>query len=420
MTDTNYNELLRHQLDEAGVEISDLPAPVAMLLSSVAKSYARMQTEQAENQKTIKLRTDQLIASVSQAYSFLDSLHMGLVMCDINPEVVLTNSAMRGMLNGQSGKKSAWTLAEMELALGPKQPLREQVQKCLEQGTTMELREVPCGELVLRMLIAPMANQVNGAQQQFGAIILAEDITEQVVMMRSKDEFFFIASHELRTPLTAIRGNSSLIITKRDKLKATEVAEMMQDIHDSSVRLIEIVNDFLDVSALEQGKIEMRPANFKLGQVVDEVLRDLGSVAGAKGDRLVADPSLASLPAVTADEQRIKQVIYNLVGNAIKFTDRGQVIVSGKAEGQMVRCFVKDTGLGMSDDSHRLLFRKFQQAGTSLLTRDATKGTGLGLYISKLIVELSGGSIKLEESKPGEGSTFSFLLPATVLGLNNN
>jgi signal transduction histidine kinase len=197
----------------------------------------------------------------------------------------------------------------------------------------------------------------------------------------------------------------------QEQLKDPMLWEMMHSIHDSAVRLIEIVNDFLDVSALEQGKIELRPEDFRLGPVVDEVLRDLASVAGAKSNTLVADESLEALPAITADRQRIKQVIYNLVGNAIKFTDRGEIVVGGSREGEMVRCYVKDSGQGMSEESHRLLFRKFQQAGTNLLNRDSTKGTGLGLYISKLIVELSGGSIGLEESRPGDGSTFSLSLP---------
>jgi len=406
-------DLLRSQLEQAGVDVSEVSAPVAKLLSEVAKTYARIQAEQAADQKTIKLRSDQLISSVGQAYSFLDQLHLGLVMCDVFPEVVLTNLAAQSMLNGKTSHKSSWTLAEVGKIVHQGWTLEEQVKKCLKEMRPMEFKEVPCGEMVLRVFVAPMANKVNNEQQPIGVIILMEDITEQAVMARSKDEFFFIASHELRTPLTAIRGNSSLILEKRAKITDEMMNEMLNDIHNSAVRLINIVNDFLDVSALETGKIEMRPEDFSLGEVVAEVLRDLAGVAADKGNKLVADPSLAELPAVTADRQRTKQVIYNLVGNALKFTQQGRVTVSGKANVKLVQCLVRDTGQGMSKASHRLLFRKFQQAGnTNLLSRDATKGTGLGLYISKLIVELWGGTIRLEESEPGKGSTFAFTLPA--------
>jgi signal transduction histidine kinase len=405
-------DLLRSQLEDAGVNVAEVSEPVAKLLSEVAKTYASMQAEQAQSQKTIKLRSDQLISSVGQAYSFLDQLHLGLVMCDVFPQVVLTNYAAQSMLNGKSGKKKSWTLEEMSGIIHQDWNLADKVKTCLREMLPMEFKEVPCGELVLRLFIAPMSNKINEVQQPIGVIILMENITEQAVMARSKDEFFFIASHELRTPLTAIRGNSSLILEKRDKISADMMNGMLHDIHNSAVRLIDIVNDFLDVSALETGKIEMRTEDFELGDVVEEVLRDLGSVAADKGNKLSADSSLAALPLVIADRQRTKQVIYNLVGNALKFTEHGQVVVSGKSAGSLVQCFVQDTGQGMSKESHRLLFRKFQQAGdTNLLSRDSTRGTGLGLYISKLIVEQSGGTIRLESSEPGKGSVFCFTLP---------
>jgi signal transduction histidine kinase len=185
----------------------------------------------------------------------------------------------------------------------------------------------------------------------------------------------------------------------------------VDDIHSSAVRLIEIVNDFLDVSALEQGKIQMRPERFALADVAGEVLRELGSVTHAKGVKLVLDPSMESAPQILADRQRMKQVIYNLVGNANKFTANGSITLSARVSDTTVECLVTDTGTGMSEENQRLLFRKFQQAGDSLLTRDATKGTGLGLYISKLIVEKTGGRIGLVRSEPGKGSTFVFSVP---------
>lgn len=337
---------------------------------------------------------------------------MGFVLCDISPEAVLANAAVMRMLNGTPGKKLSWTLAEIDEALNPAVGLLNHVRTCLQEDRAVELNQVHCGELVLRLLITPMSNPSKGKKQRVGAVVLVEDTTEQTVAERSKDEFF-IASHELRTPLTAIRGNTSLITRcYKDKINDRLVTDMIVDIHDSSVRLIQIVNDFLDVSALEQGKIQMRPEDFQLEPVANEVLRDLATVANAKGDKLTVDTSLAAVPVARADRQHIKQVIYNLVGNAIKFTVKGTVTVGGSYDGRLVHCWVKDTGLGMSEDSHKLLFRKFQQVGTNLLNRDNTKGTGLGLYISKLIVELSGGSVTLEQSQPQTGSTFSFSLPA--------
>lgn len=355
---------------------------------------------------TVKLRTDQLIASTSRSFSFFDSLSMGFIMCDVNPEVVLTNRTVRRLLSATA----ELNLDVIDNLFQPSLQLKNIVKDSLGTGHTQEFDAVNVGKNVLRVYIAPMVSESDN--QKLGVIILIEDITEQKNLERSKEEFLSIASHELRTPLTAIRGNSALIKKYyAERLPDKDVAEMIDDIHESAIRLIGIVNDFLDVSSLEQGKMSMKPAPFALGQVVTDVFRDLQTLADAKNIKLVADPSLATTPAIMADQQRIKQVVYNLVGNAVKFTDSGSITIATRADDNFVYTGVTDTGRGMSIENQHLLFRKFQQAGSSLLTRDTTKSTGLGLYISKLIVEQSGGRISLERSEPDKGSTFVFSLP---------
>jgi two-component system sensor histidine kinase BarA len=189
------------------------------------------------------------------------------------------------------------------------------------------------------------------------------------------------------------------------------MTEMVDDIYSSSVRLIKIVNDFLDVSALEQGKILITPELFSLADVAKDVAHEMQSLCAAKGVELRIDPVMVEAPSVVADKQRTKQVIYNLVGNALKFTEKGSITIRALYDNNFVYTAVTDTGRGMSPENQRLLFRKFQQAASSLLTRDTTQGTGLGLYISKLIVEHSGGQIWLDYSEVGKGSTFAFSLP---------
>lgn len=376
-----------------------------------------MQEDQAakiqELEAKVKLRTDQLIASTSRAYSFLDSLNRGFIMCDVNGEVVLTNQPVQRILALKKPGNTEWNLATIDSLFQPNLQMKDAILDCLKSGKPNEIKDANFADRVLHIFIAPMINEVSpGDKQHIGVVILVEDITEQKVLERSKDEFLSIASHELRTPLTAIRGNTSLIQKYYgDKLPDKDTVEMINDIHESSVRLIEIVNDFLDVSALEQGKIIMKPEVFSLGETVTEVTRELQNLCNDKGIKLISDPSVATSPAVKADKQRVKQVIYNLIGNATKFTEHGSITISTRQDDKFVYVLVTDTGRGMSAESQRLLFRKFQQAGSSLLTRDSTKGTGLGLYISKLIVEQSGGKIGLQSSQPGVGSTFAFSLP---------
>ena len=257
-----------------------------------------------------------------------------------------------------------------------------------------------------------------------GTVVLVEDITEQKVMERSKDEFFSIASHELRTPLTSIKGNASMILDfYKDAIKDPQLKEMIVDVHESSVRLIEIVNDFLDTSRLEQGKMKFEYEEVSLEEVLESVAYEMKTVLDEKKIYLKLDKlTLDHLPKVWVDKNRLKQVVYNLVGNAAKFTEEGGVSISTELVGQPggqataqqpehVKVTIADTGRGMPIEAQKLLFHKFQQAGGSLITRDTTRGTGLGLYISKMIIESMGGTIALDSSEEGTGSSFSFSVP---------
>lgn len=385
-------------------------------MSMPSPNTDELQTRIHELETLIAHRTDQLLASTARSYSFLDSINKGFIMCDISGEVVLANNALLSILAEKSSKigaGTALTIEAIDRLMQPDIQLQTLVKQCIDAKQTIERDDINFGTKILRAYITPLTSGDNREQSEIlGVIILIEDLTEQKMLDRSKDEFLSIASHELRTPLTAIRGNTSLILKYYSKsLSDPEVSDMLNDIHESSIQLIGIVNDFLDVAALEQGKIEIKPENFALQEVSEDVARELSNLCDEKGIQLSLDESLATVPMVTADKQRIQQVIINLVGNAIKFTDEGRVTLSATNANGLVQMTVTDTGKGISPEIQKLLFRKFQQAGSSLLTRETSKGTGLGLYISKLIIELSGGSIWLEKSEIGTGSTFAFTLP---------
>jgi two-component system sensor histidine kinase EvgS len=243
--------------------------------------------------------------------------------------------------------------------------------------------------------------------------MLLEDITEAKLLERSRDEFFSIASHELRTPLTAIRGNASIINDYYlDAMDNKELRSLIGDIHESSVRLIAIVNDFLEASRLEQGKMVFQLAPFSIDDVIREVVHDMKHLLAEKQINLVFASDETTEPlTVWADAERTKQIIYNLVGNAEKFTHHGSITIHIEPTPHTVKILVSDTGSGISPENQHLLFHKFQQASNSLWTRDSSKGTGLGLYISKLLAESMDGHMQLECSELGQGSTFSFTLP---------
>ncbi|OGV91427.1 hypothetical protein A3A66_00025 [Microgenomates group bacterium RIFCSPLOWO2_01_FULL_46_13] len=355
-------------------------------------------------------RTIELYQEKAKLTSSINSLTLGFLIIDATGTVVLTNPALTKILNLDVKNL---TLEAVQTKLGAALDLIGQCDKCIKEAKAQEIKEVIWGNKFLKIFLAPVVT-TKIHQQVIGAVVTIEDITEAKVLDRSKEEFFSIASHELRTPLTAIRGNTALIQEHYlDKFKAdSDFAEMISDMHDSAVRLIEIVNDFLKLSRLEQGRIVFKKENLDLTTVVKEMIDEVKNLAKQKNLTVKFKKPDKPVPLTLTDKERVEEVLSNLIGNAIKYTDTGTITLEIKNEDKFNCVYITDTGRGISSENQSLLFRKFQQAGDSLYTRDTTKGTGLGLYISKLIISGMDGDIWLVDSRVGKGSTFAFKLPA--------
>jgi protein-histidine pros-kinase len=232
---------------------------------------------------------------------------------------------------------------------------------------------------------------------------------------RLKSEFLANMSHELRTPLNAIIGFAELMYKGKVGPVSSEHHEYLGDILTSSKHLLQLINDVLDLAKVESGKMDFRPEQVDLGKVVNEV-RDIlrGLVAGK---RLKVEASIATdLGLVTADPARLKQVLYNYLSNAIKFTpEDGNILVRVAGVGpDLFRIDVQDSGIGVAPENLGKLFVEFQQLDASAAKK--YQGTGLGLALTKRIIEAQGGRVEVR-SAHGEGSTFSAILPrsATVI-----
>ena len=222
-----------------------------------------------------------------------------------------------------------------------------------------------------------------------------------------KDEFVSIASHELRTPLTAIKGWLWIILNKDKKLdKATE--KDLQSAVQSSDRLIALVNDMLDVSRIEGGRIELRKTVFDVGELAGTLAKDLQAKVDEKKLTLILPKAGGK---VEADKDKAYQVLMNLVGNSIKFTpEKGKIEIRVKRAGGKIEVEVADTGVGIKKEDLPKLFSKFGRLDNSLAGISQVPGTGLGLYLSRKLVQLMGGKIRVE-SEEGKGSVFTFSLP---------
>lgn len=230
---------------------------------------------------------------------------------------------------------------------------------------------------------------------------------------KKKDEFVSIASHELRTPMTAIRSYLWLALAGKGGTITDKQKYYLERSYDSTVRLIKLVNDMLNVSRIESGRITLEMIKMDMGSFIADVIAEVKPRADELGITIENKYDPASpLPAVLADSNKIKEVLINLIGNSLKFTARGgKITLWFESQNGMVITHVTDTGGGIDPENIPKLFQKFALIGSSYVTNQMTpQGTGLGLYISKSIVELHGGKIWAESAGHGQGATFSFTL----------
>ncbi len=230
------------------------------------------------------------------------------------------------------------------------------------------------------------------------------------IASKHKSEFLANMSHELRTPLNAILGYTELILDNIYGDVPDKIMEVLERVEQNGRHLLGLINDVLDLSKIEAGQLTLSLNEYSMQEVVQTVFTSVESLAAEKNLELKVAVSPDLAPG-KGDEQRIAQVLLNLVGNAIKFTEDGEVKVEAATSNDSFLVAVSDTGPGLSEADQKVIFEEFHQADSSSTRKKG--GTGLGLSISKKIIVMHGGRIWVE-SILGEGSTFRFTLPVRV------
>jgi signal transduction histidine kinase/HAMP domain-containing protein len=258
-------------------------------------------------------------------------------------------------------------------------------------------------------LLRTFADQAVIAIQNARLFHEIQDKSRQLeVANQHKSEFLANMSHELRTPLNAIIGFSEVLLERLFGDLNEKQDDYLKDIHSSGRHLLNLINDILDLSKVEAGRMELDLSTFDLPTAIANAMTLIRERAQRHGIAMGQDVA-AGLGNVVADERKFKQILLNLLSNAVKFTpDGGRIDVNARSTGDNIVIAVHDTGIGIAPGDQEAVFEEFRQVGRNYTSKQ--EGTGLGLALTRRFVELHGGRISVE-SRPGEGSTFTFTLP---------
>ncbi|HEY4521116.1 MAG TPA: PAS domain-containing sensor histidine kinase [Candidatus Paceibacterota bacterium] len=379
----------------------------ALLLRSLelsSKEFAvineRLRSEHDIIEQEVRDRTQELEYERTKLSEIAQHMATGAILLNVQGKPTFVNSAALELLSARPEDNVIHVLSQRF----PSMLVDKKIQESL-LGNSTTVPEAELNNRVCAVSFVSLRNESN----IFGTLIWIDDITSQKLLERAKDQFLAIASHEMRTPLAVIRGNAELLLEEPGIANSAELHDETESIIKSAVRLLNIVNDFLDVQSFDQGRIALKIERVDAKALLTETINDLSKLASDKGLSLKLVASSDDIPSVYLDPYRLQQIFINLISNAIHYTQAGGVVVYVERDETTVRILFEDTGIGISPEDQPRLFKKFETSNTFLRSREY--GSGLGLYISNILTQSMGGTLKLDRSEVGRGSTFSLTLP---------
>lgn len=383
--------------------------------ATVTRSFNRMVDTLAARETAIRDQNQTLMALNRRMETVLNATNDGVALLDRTGRFLLVNRRFCEMLGARAEDFWHRSIAEIKPLVFERLSKPERLMRCLgsegggdlDPGSVVEdLVELTTTERrFLKVYAAPVRDDDGDLA---GRLVALHDITREMEIDKMKTEFISVVSHELRTPLTSIKGYTDLLLTGQTGEVNDLQKEFLGIVQVSASRLGNLINDILDISRIESGRMEMKMEPVDYGRIVTDVLRLMKPAADEKD--IAIDASFPeNIPLVRGDADKITQILTNLLSNGVKYTPVGGwvKVYLEVTDGDCITTCVQDSGIGISPADQKRLFQKFFRADNSL-TREAG-GTGLGLAIVKTMIELLGGTIWLE-SAPGVGSKFFYTL----------
>ena len=400
----------------------NLPVVISQKLVGLINVASHEPGRYGEEQASILYAiTNQAATAVSKLQEVLESekgklaaviysLADGVITVDLNHQLTVYNPVIRDILEIRSATDPQQPVSMYDIvdALAGKVDLRTKIEQSIAENKVLTLPDVFLKNKALELTISPVKDSLG---QLMGATVVFHDITTEKTLDKTRQEFTAMMVHELRAPLTAVRWSSESLLKNLSVaagIDPAKVKDTVVTIETASNNMLELVNDLLDVAKIEAGKFELNLQSYDLVELINEQAKAFRPQAEVK--HLVINVITPPKYMVKFDRVRIGQVLGNLLSNAIKYTDSGQIDVNlaPDAEAKMAIVGVKDSGIGVSHEDLGNLFAKFKQLQTGDHSR---KGTGLGLVVSRGIVEAHGGKIWAESAGENLGTTFNFSLP---------
>lgn len=384
---------------------------IALYLSRIHRRYLQEITAEKELldelYTQIAQRNQAVLNSRNKYRSLFDNANEGIIIRDsLTNEIIEVNALFAARLGYQIDELVGDTIEKFSPLPGDRER-RERVRNLGQIGSDVVER------IHRRKDGSEFPVEVSSSSRRLDGrdivISYVRDITERKALEKAKDEFVALVSHELRTPLTSIKGSLGIVLGGAAGPIASDAQDLLQIAHKNSERLALLINDLLDLTKLDAGKIGLRFRPLDLVDLVNSAIEAYEGYAAEFGVTFASVITPNTSVIVDADENRLMQVLANLLSNAAKFSpDGGEVSISIENRQSFIRISVKDQGVGIPDEFKDYIFDRFAQVDSS--SSRPVGGTGLGLAISRAIIEEHGGKIGFE-SEPAVGSTFYFDLP---------